>query len=420
METLPDVVERGLCCGCGACVYACEDGTVSTGYSTEDGYRPRFHRTQHPSYTQWLPVCPGYRVDGDGLTACLPKQTLADHLFGPTRGIWEGHAEDPKIRFAASSGGILSAISLYCLDHEQMGFVLHTGMSDRRPLRNRTVISRTRDEIIARAGSRYGSSAPCEGLKWIEQAQRPCVFIGRPCDSSAVFELRRRRPGLDRNLGLVLSFFCAGAPTPEGLFALLEDLDVDPNDVGSIRYRGKGWPGDFVVTSVDGSTRSRLSYRQSWSKLSGYRTWRCKVCPDGLGRLADITCGDAWDKLTDDGDPGRSIVISRTERGTQFVERAAAARYVRVRRIDPHDVLSAQRNLLQRHMEAYGRLLAMQALLVPTPAFPGFSLKYNWRRLGLGIRARVMVGTGRRLLRDGVYRRKASRRAPSSGEIEAE
>ena len=73
--------------------------------------------------------------------------------------------------------------------------------------------------------------------------------------------LREKRPVLDRNLGLVLTFFCAGTPSTKGTLDLMKSLNVNPEKVTSVRYRGDGWPGRFTVISANGGGENSLSYR---------------------------------------------------------------------------------------------------------------------------------------------------------------
>src|SRR5699024_1328478 len=108
---------------------------------------------------------------------------------------------------------------------------------------------------------------PVEALRVIEASGRPCVFIGKPCDVAAVARLRQTRPALDRNLGLVLSFFCAGTPASDASRRLAGDLGFPESEtITSLRYRGRGWPGDFVVT--DGERSARTTYDDSWGRLA--------------------------------------------------------------------------------------------------------------------------------------------------------
>jgi coenzyme F420 hydrogenase subunit beta len=332
----------------------------------------------------------------------------ADREIGVALEIWEGYAADPELRFKGSSGGILSALSLYCLEHEGMGFVSHTGMDESKPWTNKTVTSRTRQELLSRTASRYAPASPCEGLGAIEASRRPAVFIGKPCDASAVMSLRRERPQLHNNLGLVLTFFCAGTPSTRGTLDLISDFGTPLNEVKSVRYRGEGWPGLFKVSGKDDKT---LTYNESWGKLTNYRPFRCHLCPDGLGRVADIACGDAWEEYDGQGnsDPGRSILLVRTERGREILHRAQAAGYVELHQISAENVFRAQHNLLNRRRDIYGRLLAMKMLAVPTPRFRGYFLAGDWLRLAFPQKVRTVFGTLRRLVTRGLWRRKPLR-----------
>lgn len=404
IRTLRDVVEWGLCTGCGACSYACSKGEVSLVDVPSVGIRPRFHSEACASCHECLSICPGYLVDARLAVGPVSYETEADHEFGPALEIWEGYAADPDIRYGASSGGLLSALALYCLERENMEFVLHSAMDEARPWMNTTVESRTRAEILGRTGSRYAPASPCEALQAIEESPRQCVFIGKPCDVAASVMLRRKRPKLDQNLGLVLTFFCAGTPSTQGTLDLVRSLDVGVEDVNALRYRGEGWPGRFKVSSRNGAQEKSYSYAESWGKLAGYRPLRCHLCPDGLGRAGDIACGDAWERPRA-GDPGHSIAIVRTERGREILRRAMHAHYVELRPVGPEAVLSAQSNLLSRRRELFGRLLALRSMLIPVPRFHGFSLFHSWVRQPRRKAIRSVLGTLRRAVFRGMWRR---------------
>lgn len=405
IETLKDVVDWGLCTGCGACYYACERAGVKLVNVESVGIRPCFDSSHCASCTRCLSICPGYFVDAELATGPLPKKSEADHEFGPALEIWEGHATDPQVRYRASSGGILSALSLYCLERENMAFVLHTAMSKEYPWLNATVESRTRNEVLACTGSRYAPSSPCEGLRAIEESDRPCVFVGKPCDAAAVGMLRRERPELDRKLGLVLTFFCAGTPSTKGTLDLVKSLGVPPEGIDAVRYRGEGWPGAFKILYDKRSREQSISYPESWGALTHYRPLRCNLCPDGLGRVADVSCGDAWERSDDNGNPGLSIVVVRTPRGQEIVRRALAAEYVQLKPATAETVLAAQPSLLRRRKEIYGRLLALKLFCIPVPKFSGFSLLRSWFRLPLLRKVRTVLGTVKRITVRRLWRR---------------
>lgn len=61
--------------------------------------------------------------------------------------------------------------------------------------------------------------------------------------------------------------------------------------------------------------------------------WRCKVCPDAIGELADVSCPDGWlyneerkCYVSEDGDnPGVNLVLARTKTGEDLVAECAKA-----------------------------------------------------------------------------------------------
>ena len=422
IQTLKDVVDWGLCTGCGACYYACSRQGISLVNIEAVGIRPQFDSAACAGCTDCLAICPGYSVNGGLVTGQVADQAEADPAVGPALEVWEGYAGDPEIRYQGSSGGVLSALALYCLEHENMDFALHTAMDEAKPWANQTVQSRNRRELLARTGSRYAPASPCDGLGLIEASPRPCVFIGKPCDTAAVSMLRQQRPELDRKLGLVLTFFCAGTPSTQGTLDLLKGLDFPSAEVAAVRYRGEGWPGEFKVRSQKEAPGKSLSYAESWARLTGYRPLRCHLCPDGLGRVADISCGDAWERLNHGPDPGRSIVVVRTRRGQEILHRARAAKYVELEPVGVSAVRVAQPNQIQRHRELLGRLLGMRLLLVPTPQFVACSLSRAWGELPFLRKVRTVLGTLRRVVLRGLWRRRpilgsASREVvPGAGE----
>ena len=407
ITNLKDVVDWGLCLGCGVCKYALTAGTVELIDVESAGLRPVFDAEAADASAQMLHLCPGYSVDAALATGPVRNPTAAEREFGPTFEIWEGYAADPEVRHRGSSGGMLSALALWCLEQENMAFVLHAGMDLDKPWLNRTVTSRTRAEILARAGSRYAPASPCEGLDKIETSDRPCVFIGKPCDTAAVMAVRRHHPALHQRLGAVLTFFCAGTPSTRGTLDLLNLMQIQREAVQQLRYRGEGWPGGFTVTSGERARRDFMHYQQAWPALTPYVPLRCRLCPDGLGRLADISCGDAWEQYDEAGsNPGMSIVLVRTQRGREILQGAAEAGYVKLVRVGPEAVLAAQPHLLSKRQELFGRLLALRLLLIPIPRFWGFSEFYTWIRLPRSLQFRTLVGTLKRALMRGWWKRR--------------
>ncbi len=402
-----DIVDWGLCTGCGACAFHCPDGAVELKNYDDIGIRPVFDRSIcRECGDSCMSFCPGSSC-GEG--RIVPdKYKHADvngMLAGPLLSVWQGNAADPELRRRASSGGIITAMALYCIEKENMEAVLHVGMDPERPWLNRTIISRNREELAANSGSRYQTSSVCELLRVIEESSRPCVFIGRPCDVSAVQALRKRRPALDMKLGLVLSFMCAGTPSTEGTLSLMKSLGANPSEVSSLRYRGDGWPGGFSVRDMSGNIAAFMPYLESWKYLQKYRTFRCQICPDGLGELADLTGGDAWHRYRPDNEnPGLSLILVRNSNGEKLFNRAVQAGYIEAESASTADIVKAQ-GLCYRKSVVFGRLAAMKMLMIPVPRFVGYRLLRLWMTIPLSEKIRSLAGTMKRAVVRGLWKR---------------
>ena len=411
IETVEDVAQRQLCCGCGACAYV-SPTAIEMVDTLEHGRRPRF-KSQCQStvdHQAALRICPGigleHRFDRshpDLISELVPG-------WGPVLEVWEGHATDDAIRFAGSSGGAASALALACIEKADMHGVLHIKAREDAPYLNHTVLSTTRQEILSATGSRYAPASPCDGLQLIEDAPAPCVFIGKPCDVAAVHKIKQMRPALAEKVGVTIAFFCAGTPTTNATLELLRRMDVDdPSQVVDLRYRGNGWPGDATVTlrTENGLETRSMSYEESWGEvLTNDKQWRCHVCADHTGEFADIAVGDPWYRRVEPNERGRSLVLVRTERGRRIVREAIEHGYLALTRADASILPRSQPNLLRGRGAVWARILVSRLMGVDAPHYRGFPMLRFWlMKLSCMEQVRSILGTARRVLRRGLRNR---------------
>ncbi len=398
IKNVRQIVEARLCLGCGACAYICPERKIRLVDFLAEGIRPVVETEQCSACTDCLSVCPAFENDHEEInrrSGILPELTPT---CGPVLEIWEGHATDPEIRFTGASGGVITALALYCLEKESMHGTLHIGMDAQDALRNQTRMSHTRADLLGNAGSRYAPASACDDLQMIESAPAPCVFIGQPSEVTALRKAARLRPALGEKVGLAISFFCAGSPATQGTVELLKNAGLNPNEISDLRYRGRGWPGLFSVTEK-GQTQPALqmSYQESWGLVQAFRPFSTHLCPDGTGEDADIACGDPWYRDTADNEPGSSLVLVRTETGRRLLQAARTAGYLTLQPADASKLLRSQKNLLAKRGAIGGRVATMRLLGLPVPQLRGFSLWKNWRQLSFAEKLRSTFGTARRI-----------------------
>lgn len=405
IRTVKGIVDWRLCLGCGACAYICPEQKIELTNLIDDGIRPLVANEVCGECSLCLQVCPAWENDHrPGLNRPGIISELANG-FGPVLEMWEGHASDPEIRHSGASGGVITALSLYCLEQENMHGVLHIGGDAEDPLRNSTRLSRCREELLLCTGSRYAPASACDRLNLIESAPAPCVFIGQPSEVTALRKAQRLKPALDAKVGVAISFFCAGSPATQGTIELLRSRAINPEEVEEIRYRGLGWPGMFgIKRRGEPEFQPIMSYQESWGFVQRYRPFSLHLFPDGCGEDADIACGDPWYRPPANGEAGSSLILARTERGRELIKAAEAAGYLFLKPAKPQQLIESQKNLLRKRGSIWGRMHIMRLLGIPVPQLRGFSLFRNWLRLSLKEKVKSILGTLRRVIQRGYYR----------------
>lgn len=229
------------------------------------------------------------------------------------------------------------------------------------------------------------------------------AFIGKPCDASALRQLARHDGRIARHVPIVISFFCGGIPSHAGVGRILKALDVPAEEVTEFRYRGRGWPGACVATTA---TRSaEMTYAESWGgHLSKEVQFRCKICPDAVGGVADIACADAW-YGDDEGYPsfqeqeGRSLIICRSQAGQRLVDSALAAGCLETEPLPIAEIDKMQPSQARRKRLVRARVAALPLVLQPRPRMDGLAVGAAARRAGLRETVQNLLGTLRRTLK---------------------
>lgn len=367
--------------------------TVAPGYS-----RPVQHGPVSRSAERVVAhACPGAQVARWG------EAPNRSPIWGPWFRIDTGHASDPTLRHTGSSGGALSALAVHALRTGLVDRVIHVAADPDRPTRNVVQVSTTEAEIVAGAGSRYAASSPLAQIESELTRGGSMAFIGKPCDVSALRQLAQLDPRVDEHVKLFLSFFCGGIPSHDGVGRILGAMGINSDEVSTFRYRGNGWPGKAVATTHSGQT-GEMSYAESWGDfLSKEVQFRCKICPDAVGGVADIACADAW-YGGETGYPtfeeldGRSLIVTRSEIGQEFLLAAEAAGALSMTPMELREVDLMQPSQASRKRLVRARLAALTATLQPQPNVVGLMVAEASRSASKREQLKNFLGTIRRIV----------------------
>ena len=405
------IVEDHLCVGCGACagLYPEQISMVDT---KNHGKRPVVNQAaseNHDSGIEISDFCPGIRIQHPEIRDCPDANPNLFTEWGPVLEVWEGHASDSDVRYRGSSGGLTNALALFCIEQTPMRGALHVKPRKDSPILNESAISTNRLELLEGSGSRYAPASPCDKLHEVEHGAHPVVVIGKPCDIAAANAAASQRKTLGEQIGLTISIFCAGTPSLAATHDLMKHLDCNnPAEASMVRYRGHGWPGQMTVERVTSSGQKRratTSYAAGWGDiLQKKRQWRCHLCADHTGELADLSVGDPWYRPVEEGDPGKSLLVVRTPRGRKIVRDAIRQGYIIVEKRPADILVKSQPNLLKTRGANWGRLVTLSTLGVPTPSYPGLRTYGTWKNhLDLKAKAQSIYGTLLRVFRKKLY-----------------
>jgi coenzyme F420 hydrogenase subunit beta len=398
IKRIDDVAAWRLCMGCGACSYACPNDAVTLVDIDDVGIRPRVDSNKCQNCRDCLNGCPGLGLSHEA----FDEESIVElrQGWGQVLEVWEGYAADEEIRFKGSSGGIATALALFCLENKKASGVLHIAANHEKSLVNEAVFSTNREDLLKTTGSRYAPAAVCERFDSIESSQSPVVFIGKPCDVAALRKTQTVNAQLAVKTAVAIGIFCAGTPTTAGTHKVLQAFGVEPDEVEKFCYRGNGWPG---MTSAkikgEGEDVREMTYAQSWGDiLSKHVQLRCRLCPDSTGEFADISCGDPWYCDIESDDPGRSLVLVRTKHGRKLVREAMEAGYVKLQKAKPCILGQSQQSVHFKRSQLWARLKVMSFAQIPVPEYIGFSLFRNWLKLSFVEKIKSFLGSAKRMV----------------------
>jgi len=128
------------------------------------------------------------------------------------------------------------------------------------------------------------------------------------------------------------------------------------------------------------------------------------LCPDLTAESADISVGDPWYRPIGENEPGRSLILIRTEKGRKVFHDAVAAGYIDAVKVGPEIILRSQKNLLGKRQAIWGRLLALKLFGIAYPQLKGFHLWSNWLDLPTVEKVKSVLGTARRIVQRNYFK----------------
>ncbi len=390
-DGLGDIVGNGFCIGCGLCRALAPSAAIEMREAPNGHLRPEPRRPiPAAEEAAILALCPGINVTGP-----FGGGGDLDPVWGKVRRVVRGHAADPDIRFRAASGGLMTAVSQFLLGSGRVAGVLQVAADLDDALASRPVLSRTPQQVLAAAGSRYGTSASLATLLEVIALGEPIAVALKPCDVAAVRNLQRQDARARGLVVFTMAMFCGTVPGLAASDEFLARRGLSRDEVAEFRWRGHGCPGPTYARTRDGREFTG-AYEEFWVDHPWTTQFRCKICPDAIGLQADLAVGDAWPGgwpaafpgEVDPGSPsgtaagqefgedkGFNLAVAHTEIGAAVLAAAEAAGDVVLEESD----IAALRDCQPHHVDLRrllaARLAAARLAGLPAPNFSNLGLE---------------------------------------------
>lgn len=293
---IEEVISRGICVKCGACVGLC----------------PYFHYfdgkvvvmdTCHAGDGRCLQVCPQANSPDTS-----PGEIVSE--IGPLKKVIIARATDREIAQSAQYGGVVSALLSYGLDAGTIHSAVVTGNDEKTSPSGHIV--RERSELLQCSGSRYSASGTLSTLnRAMKRGEEKLAVVGLPCQMEALSHLKKVKPDGEEMAGrivLKIGLFCTWALDYRSLSAFLKKQGIQEK---ILKFDIPPPPSEiFQVRTDKGCIDFPLSLIRPMIQPG------CELCRDMTSEQADISVGAV------EGKEGWNMVVIRTDQGLLFFDEA--------------------------------------------------------------------------------------------------
>lgn len=344
-DNVSRIVSDRLCVGCGVCQDICPVNCISIEHNNTN--YPIVDNNACKECGKCLKVCPGKGVDLKRRAHVLfTKGEFKENTYlGRYLNCFSGYSTDYEIRYHCASGGCLSQFLIYLLDKKVIDGAVVTGFKKNSPMEPETYIARNKEEILNGKSSKY-CVVSYEGiLSQIKQSQGQYVMVGLPCHIHAFRKCADIDKIVTNKIIGYFSIFCSGNKTKQSQDYILYRYGVEKSRLKHFTYRDNGCLGSMFFRDKNNQDLvppiGYLTYYQSMRSF--FSIYRCGLCNDFFGELADIGFGDLNVGNEDDDPIGINSIITRSLIWENYLQDAWNEKYLSLSKLDANSMIKANK-----------------------------------------------------------------------------
>jgi coenzyme F420 hydrogenase subunit beta len=340
-------VKNNLCTGCGICQDACHSGAISIVVKNGE-FRPQINSSlckNNNGCHRCYDSCPGIGVNLNNFAQELFKSevTQKNKYIGNFLNCYAGHSNDKELRYHAASGGVLSQFLVWLIEKGEIDGAVVTKFNKDNPLKVKTFIAKTKEEIIESKGSKYSPTTLANIIKQIKKEKgNRFVLVGVPCQIEGLRKLMLKDKALQSKICGLFSLYCSGTRTFNFTEYVLKERHINIDDLNYLAYRDNGCLGGLVAKG------NNIDYYEDYQSYchplrSVFYPHRCILCADHFGELSDISFGDIHIKPYSDDKIGVNSIITRTKFWDNLLQKSKNEGAITLYGLDPNLLLSSQK-----------------------------------------------------------------------------
>jgi len=281
------------------------------------------------------------------------RETRHDDRIGRYLECFGGHVAEGEYRDRGSSGGMGTWLVSELLRLNKVDAVVHV-----RPMSPTTddprlvqyAISRSDEEILDGAKSRYHPIEMSEVIRVIQETPGRYAFVAIPCFIKALRLLQRHDQVLAERVVFTVGLFCGHLKSLAFAQSLAWQLGVHPDSLRSFDFRHKlldrpanryGVVAKGAAQDEEIETPVAELYGSDWG-LGFFKYKACDYCDDVVAELADVSIGDAWIPRYIEDARGANVVIVRTPELLDLIETARGEGRLELETLPASEVAKSQ------------------------------------------------------------------------------
>lgn len=384
LPIISDVVEKGFCCGCGACAGVCPTASLTLTLDKYGELKPGLG-TGCISCSLCARVCPFLNGNANETTIAQDKfggQTGLQHntVTGVSLDAYYGYTHDADARRAASSGGLTTWLLSALLKSNQINGALVVAPTGESAPLFAYQIARTPEAVMWSAKSAYYPVNVSEVMQTIRETPGCYAVVGLPCVIKAIELARKQLPVFRDRIVFTVGLVCGQLKSSHYSNYLARRVGVtDAVKHACYRKKEHGRRASdylFQCETVSGQVSRSLPFHaigHVWAH-DWFKVHACNACDDVFAECADIALMDAWLPRYAEEERGGNLVLVRNSELDRCLQNGAAKGDIHLEPLAIDEVIESQRGVVQN--KRYGLqlrldLMERQGLSVPTKrSFP--------------------------------------------------